>query len=51
LGERLEKLEERLEQGLLHGLDFLKELLTLATSTRPNSGSIPWTSKQRQKRR
>lgn len=30
LGERLEKLEERHEQGLLHSLDFLKELLTLA---------------------
>ena len=30
LGERLEKLKERHEQGLLHSLDFLKELLTLA---------------------
>ncbi len=30
LGERLEKLKERREQGLLHSLDFLKELLTLA---------------------
>ena len=30
LGERLEKLRERHEQGLLHSLDFLKELLTLA---------------------
>lgn len=30
MGERLEKLEERHEQGLLHSLDFLKELLTLA---------------------
>ena len=31
LGERLEKLKERHEQGLLHSLDFLKELLTLAS--------------------
>jgi type I restriction enzyme, R subunit len=30
LGERLEKLKERHEQGLLHSLDFLKELLALA---------------------
>ena len=30
LGDRLEKLKERHEQGLLHSLDFLKELLTLA---------------------
>jgi type I restriction enzyme R subunit len=30
LGERLEKLKERHEQGLLHSLEFLKELLTLA---------------------
>ncbi len=30
LGERLEKLREKHEQGLLHSLDFLKELLTLA---------------------
>ena len=30
LGERLEKLKERHEQGLLHSLDFLMELLTLA---------------------
>lgn len=30
LGERLEKLKERHEQGLLHSLDFLKELLSLA---------------------
>ncbi len=30
LGERLEKMKERYEQGLLHSLDFLKELLTLA---------------------
>ena len=30
LGERLEKLKERHEQSLLHSLDFLKELLTLA---------------------
>jgi type I restriction enzyme R subunit len=30
LGERLERLKERHEQGLLHSLDFLKELLTLA---------------------
>ena len=30
LGERLERLRERHEQGLLHSLDFLKELLTLA---------------------
>lgn len=30
LGERLEKLKERHELGLLHSLDFLKELLTLA---------------------
>ena len=30
LGERLEKLKEKHEQGLLHSLDFLKELLTLA---------------------
>ena len=30
LGERLEKLKERHEQGLIHSLDFLKELLTLA---------------------
>ena len=30
LGERLEKLKERHEQGLLHSLDFLKELLILA---------------------
>jgi type I restriction enzyme, R subunit len=33
LGERLEKLKERHEQGLLHSLDFLKELLTLAKET------------------
>ena len=31
LGERLEKLKERHEKGLLHSLDFLKELLTLAS--------------------
>lgn len=30
LGERLEKLKLKHEQGLLHSLDFLKELLTLA---------------------
>jgi type I restriction enzyme, R subunit len=30
LGERLEKLREKHEQGLLHSIDFLKELLTLA---------------------
>ncbi|SHJ16578.1 type I restriction enzyme, R subunit [Malonomonas rubra DSM 5091] len=30
LGERLEKIRERHEQGLLNSLDFLKELLTLA---------------------
>ncbi|MEW8290600.1 MAG: HsdR family type I site-specific deoxyribonuclease [Candidatus Thiodiazotropha endolucinida] len=30
LGERLEKLKERHEQGLLHSIDFLKDLLTLA---------------------
>ena len=30
LGERLEKLKDRHEQGLLHSIDFLKELLTLA---------------------
>ena len=30
LGDRLEKLKERHEQGLLHSLDFLKELLTPA---------------------
>lgn len=30
LGDRLEKLKERHEQGLLHSIDFLKELLTLA---------------------
>ena len=30
LGERLEKLKERHEQGLLHSLDFLKQLLALA---------------------
>lgn len=30
LGERLEKIKERHEQGLLNSLDFLKELLTLA---------------------
>lgn len=30
LGERLEKLKEKHELGLLHSLDFLKELLTLA---------------------
>ena len=30
LGERLEKLKEKHEQGLLHSLDFLKELLMLA---------------------
>ncbi len=30
LGERLEKLKERHEQGLIHSLDFLKELLILA---------------------
>jgi type I restriction enzyme R subunit len=30
LGERLERLKEKHEQGLLHSLDFLKELLTLA---------------------
>jgi len=30
LGERLEKLKEKHEQGLLHSIDFLKELLILA---------------------
>ncbi|MFZ1730430.1 MAG: HsdR family type I site-specific deoxyribonuclease [Bacteroidota bacterium] len=30
LGERLERLKERHEQGLLHSIDFLKELLVLA---------------------
>lgn len=30
LGERLEKLKEKHEQGLIHSLEFLKELLTLA---------------------
>lgn len=30
LGERLERLKEKHEQGLLHSLEFLKELLTLA---------------------
>ncbi len=30
LGERLEQLKERQEQGLLHSTDFLKELLILA---------------------
>ncbi len=30
LGERLEKLKQRHEQGLLNSIDFLKELLTLA---------------------
>jgi type I restriction enzyme R subunit len=30
LGERLEKLRERHEQGLLHSIDFLKQLLELA---------------------
>ena len=30
LGERLERLKEKHEQGLLHSLDFLKELLELA---------------------
>ncbi len=30
LGERLEKLRERHEQGLLNSIEFLKELLTLA---------------------
>jgi type I restriction enzyme R subunit len=30
LGERLEKLKERHEQGQMHSLQFLKELLTLA---------------------
>lgn len=30
LGERLEKLKVRHEQGLLHSIEFLKELLTLA---------------------
>jgi type I restriction enzyme, R subunit len=30
LGERLEKLKERYEQGLIHSIDFLKELLILA---------------------
>ncbi|WP_028880878.1 type I restriction endonuclease subunit R [Terasakiella pusilla] len=30
LGERLEKIKERHEQGLLHSIDFLKELLDLA---------------------
>ena len=30
LGERLEKLKERHEQGLINSIDFLKELLTLA---------------------
>jgi type I restriction enzyme R subunit len=30
LGERLVRLREKHEQGLLHSLDFLKELLTLA---------------------
>lgn len=30
LGERLERLKEKHEQGLLHSLDFLKELLALA---------------------
>ena len=30
LGRRLEQLKERHEQGLLHSIDFLKELLTIA---------------------
>ncbi len=30
LGERLEKLKERHEQGLLHSIEFLKQLLQLA---------------------
>ncbi len=30
LGERLERIKEKHEQGLLHSIDFLKELLTLA---------------------
>ena len=30
LGERLERIKERHEQGLLHSIDFLKELLVLA---------------------
>jgi len=30
LGERLERLKEKHEQGLLHSIDFLKELLILA---------------------
>lgn len=30
LGERLEKLRERHEQGLIHSIDFLKELLDMA---------------------
>jgi len=30
LGERLEKIKDRHEQGLLHSIDFLKELLELA---------------------
>ncbi len=30
LGERLERIKEKNEQGLLHSIDFLKELLTLA---------------------
>jgi type I restriction enzyme R subunit len=30
LGERLERIKEKHEQGLLHSIEFLKELLTLA---------------------
>ena len=33
LGERLEKLKERHEQGLIHSIDFLKKLLTVAKDT------------------
>ncbi len=32
LGERLERIKEKHEQGLLHSIDFLKELLALARS-------------------
>ena len=45
LGERLEKLKERHEQGLLHSIDFLKELLTLAKETMRGGVSAakdPW---------
>jgi type I restriction enzyme, R subunit len=41
LGERLEKIKERHEQGFLNSLQFLKEILDLAKEVwRPKSRQI-----------